>query len=51
MSLGLNAVASVADSAIHKKVFRSGYTTCTISNKKMNGVMKIVHHLKNHHYE
>ena len=46
MPLGLNATASAIDGAINKKMFRSGYTTLTISNEEMNGVMKIVQSLE-----
>ena len=40
--LGLTAVASATDAAIHKKMFGSGNTTLIISNEKMNEIMKIV---------
>ena len=40
--LELIAEASVADAAIHKKMFGSGNTTLTISNEEMNNIMKIV---------
>ena len=33
--LGLTAVASATDAAIHKKIFGSGFTTLIISNKEM----------------
>ena len=39
--LGLTASTSAADAAIHKKMFRSGFTTLTISNEEMNDIMKI----------
>ena len=39
--LGLTAVASATDAAIHKKMFGSGTTTLIISNEKMDDVMKI----------
>ena len=40
--LGLTALASATDAAIHKKMFGSGNTTLIISNEKMNEIMKIV---------
>ena len=40
--LGLTAEASESYVAIHKKMFRSGETTLTISNEEMNDIMKIV---------
>ena len=40
--LGLTAVASAADSGIHKNILGSGTTTLIISNKEMNDKMKIV---------
>ena len=40
--LGLTAVASATDAAIHKKMFGSGVTTLIISNKEINHIMKIV---------
>ena len=40
--LGLTAVALATDAAIDKKMFGSGNTTLTISNEKMNEIMKIV---------
>ena len=33
--LGLTAVASATDAAIHKKIFGSGFTILIISNKEM----------------
>ena len=36
--LGWTAAASAADAAIHNKMFRSGFTTLTISNEEMNGI-------------
>ena len=44
--LGLTAAASAIDTAIHKKMFRSGFTTLIISNEEMNGIMKIVKSLE-----
>ena len=44
--LGLTAVASATDAAIHKKIFGSGMTTLTILNKEMNSIMKIVKSLE-----
>ena len=46
MSLGSSAAASATDGAIHKKMFRSGFTTLTICNEEMNGIIKIVQSLK-----
>ena len=54
MPLGLTAVASAADAAIHKKLFGCGmcpsnlakWTTLIISNEKMNDFMKIVNSLE-----
>ena len=40
--LGLTAVASAIDAAIHKKVFGSDMTTLIISNEEMNDITKIV---------
>ena len=46
--LGLTAAAAAAatDAAIHKKMFRSGFTTLILSNKEMNDIMKIVKFLE-----
>ena len=44
--LGLTAVASAVDAAIHKKTFRSGFKTLVISNEEMNYVIKIVKSLE-----
>ena len=44
--LGLSAVASATDAAIHKKMFGSGNTALIISNEKMNDIMKIVKSLE-----
>ena len=44
--LGLTAVASTIDAAIHKKVFGSDMTTLIISNEEMNDITKIVKSLK-----
>ena len=44
--LGMTAVASAIDAGIHKKIHGSGTTTLIISNKKMNGIMKIVQALE-----
>ena len=38
--LELTAVASATDAAIHKKMFRSGFTTLIFSNKEMTDIMK-----------
>ena len=44
--LGLTATASATDAVIHKKMFRSGFTTLIISNEEMNDIMKIVKSLE-----
>ena len=44
--LGMTAVASAIDAGIQKKIHGSGTTTLIISNKKMNGIMKIVQALE-----
>ena len=44
--LGLTAVSSTTDAAIHKKMFGSGVTTLIISNEEMNDIMKIVKSLE-----
>ena len=36
------AAASTTNAAIHKKMFRSGFTTLIISNEQMNDIMKLV---------
>ena len=46
IQLGLTAVASATDAAIHKKMFGSGFTTLIISNEEMNDIMKIVKSLQ-----
>ena len=38
--LELTAVASATDAAIHKKIFRPGFTTLIFSNKEMTDIMK-----------
>ena len=43
--LGLTAAASATDTAIHKRMFGSGFTTLIISNDEMN-IMKIVKSLE-----
>ena len=40
--LRLTAAASAIDAAIHKKIFKSGFTTLIISNKEISDIMKIV---------
>ena len=40
--LELTAAASATETAIHKKMFRSGMTISVISNEEMNDVMKKV---------
>ena len=44
--LGLTAVASVTDAAIHKKMFGSGFTKLIILNEEMEDIIKIVKSLK-----
>ena len=44
--LGLTAVGSATDAAIHKKTFGSGTTTLIISNEEMNDIMKIIKSLE-----
>ena len=44
--LGLTAVASATDAAIHKKMFGSGMATLITSNEEMNDIMKIVKSLE-----
>ena len=44
--LGIMVAASATDAAIHKKMFRSGFTTLLIPNIEMNDIMKIVKSLK-----
>ena len=45
--LGITAAASAIDAGIQKKTHGSGTTTLTISNKKMNEIMKIFQALEN----
>ena len=40
--LGLTAAATATSAAIHEKMFESGMTKLTISNKEINDIMKIV---------
>ena len=44
--LGITAAASAIDAGIQKKIHGSGTTTLIISNKEMNGIMKIVQALE-----
>ena len=44
--LQLTAAASATDTAIHKKVFRSGNTALIISNEEINNIMKTVNCLE-----
>ena len=44
--LGIMVAASATDAAIHKKMFRSGFTTLLIPNIEMNDIMKIVKSLE-----
>ena len=46
ISLGLTAAASATDAAIKKNMFGSRFTTLTISNEEMNGIMKIIKSLE-----
>ena len=39
ISLGLTAAASITDTAIHKKMFRSDTMTLVISKEEMNNIM------------
>ena len=43
--LGLTAAAAT-DAAVHKKMFELGMTRLIISNKEMNGIMKIIKSLE-----
>ena len=40
--LGLKAEAPATDAAIHKNIFRPGYTTLIIYNEEMNDIVEIV---------
>ena len=40
------AAAAATNAAIHKKMFRSSFTTWIISNEEMNDIMKIVKSLE-----
>ena len=42
----ITAAASGIDAGIQKKIHRSGTTILIISNKEMNGILKIVEALK-----
>ena len=44
--LGLTAAAPAIDGTIHKKVFRSAFTTLIISNEEMYDIMKIIKSLE-----
>ena len=44
--LGLTAVVSATDAAVHKKIFGLGMTTLIISNEEMNDIIKIVKSLE-----
>ena len=46
VSLGLSAGMLSGDTAIQKKIHRSGTTALTISDQEMEGIMKIVTSLK-----
>ena len=46
IQLGLTAAASVADAAIYKKMFGSGFTTLIMSDEEMNDIVV----LKNQDY-
>ena len=43
---GITVVTSAIDAGIQKKIYGSGITTLIVSNKEMNGIMKIVQGLK-----
>ena len=45
-SLGITAATSAINTGIQKKTHGSGTTTLIISNKEMNGIMKIVQALE-----
>ena len=44
--LGSTAALSATDAAIHKKMFKSDFTTLIISNEEMNDIMNIVKSLE-----
>ena len=44
--LGLTAAISATDSAIHKKMFGSSFTTLIVSNEETNDIMKILKSLE-----
>ena len=44
--LGWTVAASATDSAIHRKIFQSDFTTLIIYNEEMNDIMKIVKSLE-----
>ena len=46
MLLGITAVVSAADAAIHEKMFGSDRTTLIISNEEMDDIMKVVKSLE-----
>ena len=46
MQLGLTAVASLTDAAVHKKMFGSVNTTLIISNDEMTDTMRIIKSLE-----
>ena len=46
MPLGLTAAPSATDTAIHKKMFGSGFATLIIYNEEINDNMKIVNSLE-----
>ena len=46
MLLGLTAVGTATDAAIHKKMFESGETTLMISNEEMIDIIKIIRSLE-----
>ena len=47
--LGITAASSAIDAGIQLKIHGSGTTTLIISNKEMNGIMKIVQALEDSH--
>ena len=48
--LGITAMESATDVAIHKKIFRSGFTTLLTSNDEMNDIIKKLCILNNQEY-
>ena len=46
VKLELTTAASLADAAIHQKIFELGMTTLVISNEEMNDIIEIVQSLE-----